>query len=312
MPPRTVVIVGGGLTGLSAARALEQQRIPYTLIEVQRQPGGSLQTVRQAGFVMDGAGLLSDASLRESPLLADAGLAEALTAAPGGVLFRHGTDTLVAALLARLTGPRLMRMAVSSTGELENGRFALCLENGLLLDARALILALPARYAARLFYGYRSAITEHLLPWQYETITRFSCGYTGPVTVPADSLPAEVAWLHHLPPGERTPPGGTLLQIALRAAPDEAAARLPEVLRALDLPPPAVTARHVWPEADLIFPPDHMARVAALHALLPPGMVLAGSDYAAPPPRPGVAHLAQRLADGVAAARQVQAFLAAR
>ncbi len=52
-----VIIVGGGLTGISAAWELEQQHIPYRLIEVKNRLGGSIVTRCEAGFVLDGAGL---------------------------------------------------------------------------------------------------------------------------------------------------------------------------------------------------------------------------------------------------------------
>ena len=66
-----------------------------------------------------------------------------------------------------------MRMAVSSIGEVA-GHYALCMENGLVFDAKRLIIALPARYAERLFYGYISPITETLLDYHYDTIQRIS------------------------------------------------------------------------------------------------------------------------------------------
>jgi protoporphyrinogen/coproporphyrinogen III oxidase len=52
---KRVVIVGGGITGLAAAHALEkgQERCEVTLIEAAPRLGGNLQTIRHNGFIID-------------------------------------------------------------------------------------------------------------------------------------------------------------------------------------------------------------------------------------------------------------------
>ena len=49
-----VVIVGGGLSGLASAFELERLGVQYTLIEVKSRLGGSIVTVEQDDFIVDG------------------------------------------------------------------------------------------------------------------------------------------------------------------------------------------------------------------------------------------------------------------
>ncbi len=69
---KRVVIVGGGLTGLTVAHALEKAKAPCAVQLVEAAPhlGGTLQTLRYNGFILD-AGLDSwDASVPEATRLA--------------------------------------------------------------------------------------------------------------------------------------------------------------------------------------------------------------------------------------------------
>src|SRR4051794_2231524 len=52
---KRVVIVGGGITGLAAAHALEkgEERREGHLVEASEQLGGNLQTLRHNGFIID-------------------------------------------------------------------------------------------------------------------------------------------------------------------------------------------------------------------------------------------------------------------
>ncbi len=61
MKPRRVVIVGGGITGLSAAYRLLRKGadasgapLSVTLLEARPRLGGNIQTERREGFVIDG------------------------------------------------------------------------------------------------------------------------------------------------------------------------------------------------------------------------------------------------------------------
>lgn len=52
---KPVVIVGGGITGLAAAWELQQQGVPYLLLEASGRLGGKIQTERAEGFIIEGA-----------------------------------------------------------------------------------------------------------------------------------------------------------------------------------------------------------------------------------------------------------------
>lgn len=288
-----VVVVGGGLSGLAAAALLEQQNIDYTLIEVKRRVGGSLISQTADHFIFDGPGFVSDAGLLEHPLMAEWELREALLPVGEGVIFKNGVQSLIDTLSNRISGPRLMRMALSSIGELEGGSMALCMENGLMLNARAIILALPARYAERIFYGYRTAITDHLLEYRYANVLRLSFGYREPVALP---VPPEALFMNQVTLLER---GGMIAQVGVStprqtAMPDEAARSLGSTW---GWPPAEAIYSHYWPEADPGTPatPDYPAWRAKLMAMIPPRVALIGSDYIRLPITHGIAPLSQCL-----------------
>lgn len=310
---RDVVVVGGGLSGLVAAHELEKAGLRYTLIEVKKRLGGSIRTTAQDGFLMDGGpmALADEPPLRE--LLDELALAAAPFPLDEGVLaLRGGTQQLVDALDARLLrAGRLMRMAVGSVGEFE-GRCLLCLENGMALDAGALLLAVPARFAERMFYGYIPEISEALHDYHYDRILRLSLGYHAADMPALPKLPPDMAYVYCLrtegPP--RAPQGQVLLQLGLRldpAAQDEHDL-LQRIPQALGWPPPLSGRVDYWPEADPLSCHDdqHAARMAQVQAHLPQKMLLLGSDYGSEAPAlAGVARLGERIHTARAAARQL-------
>src|SRR4051812_45539200 len=52
---KPVVIIGGGITGLAAAWELQQQNVPYLLLEASGRLGGKILTERAEGFIFEGA-----------------------------------------------------------------------------------------------------------------------------------------------------------------------------------------------------------------------------------------------------------------
>lgn len=52
---KPVVIVGGGITGLAAAWDLQQQGVPFLLLEASDRLGGKIRTDRSEGFIIEGA-----------------------------------------------------------------------------------------------------------------------------------------------------------------------------------------------------------------------------------------------------------------
>jgi protoporphyrinogen oxidase len=300
---RDVVIIGGGLSGLVAASELEKAGVDYTLIEVKRQLGGSLGSLQIGESILD-RGAFAFEDKFDVDWLASLGLEDAFFKLGAGVVaFKRGAGALIDALSSKITAPRLMRMAVSSIGEEENGRYSICMENGLVFDAKRLILALPARYAERLFYGYISPVTEALLDYHYDTVQRIS------VVCKSSELPENLfnppdmayVFIHRSEHECRVPAGYTLLQFGLRINP----ARLQSPEQSLDflvnefaLPEPIASHLGYWPEADPIscFDDGFGERLAAIRALLPEGIALIGSDYSPKAPGyQGVTRLEERI-----------------
>lgn len=63
-----VVIIGGGLTGLSLATQLDMQSVPFVLLEHSGRLGGQVQTLRENGFVFEigpNTGILSTPEVAE-------------------------------------------------------------------------------------------------------------------------------------------------------------------------------------------------------------------------------------------------------
>lgn len=303
------LVIGGGVTGLAAAYELERLGATYALIEVKSRLGGSVISERRGGWVLDGGPFVLQQT-RPWPLLEALGLNDALdpvTDWPNGarlVVFKGGTQALVDALAARFKRGRVLtRMAVSSVG-LVGRRFAACLENGLVCDADALVVAAPARYAERMFYGFIPEIALRLLRFRYDTITRVTLGFHAsdvplPLRCPPDPACAFVRWTSS---PHRVPPEHVLAQVGVRfplaqTTPEALAA---EVCRGLKLAatPLVIRADH-WPESHALAPydPDHDRLMDEIEALLPPRLALAGSDYRA-------RRFEDRLFQGAAAARQ--------
>jgi protoporphyrinogen oxidase len=322
---RDVVIIGGGLSGLSAAYELEQLKVPYRLIEVKKRLGGSLTSVRVDNFTVDN-GAFAFPSQDDFTFLDELGLGNTLYKVNGGqdrattdapqaarlnrqwVAFPAGTQTLIDALSSKLNGTIMNKMAVSSLGK-ANTKYTICLENGLMLNTNAIIVAAPARYAERMFRTLRKPLSQHLFEYTYDTITRVSLGYRRedidlPPSLPWDMAVAFYWWTDH---PDRVPPGHILLHVGLRtdarlAASESLIGAVHEQLKAVHEP----VMGHVshWAEADPL--PPHMSdfreKVSHIRNMVPAGMALVGSDY-------NGLSLSARFNAGRAAARNIADWL---
>ncbi|MDE2775743.1 MAG: FAD-dependent oxidoreductase [Chloroflexota bacterium] len=315
---RDVVVIGGGLSGLAACYELEKRGAAYTVIEVKRRFGGGIRSVLEAGFIMDASAfafrplldhtLLNDLSLRQRVVPID----------DEACVFRDGSASLIRALEARLQGGRLMRMAVSSIGRLGE-RFTICFENGIMLDAGALILALPARYAARALWNLAPEAAKQLAGFQYESIPRVSLGYHKrdlPATI-EDALGDRFPFIISTDQCGRVPDRDhQLIQVGLRGY---AGMTADDAIRAVTghfgwRGTPIVWRVGYWTEADLLsdYGDSHRHCIRAIRDLLPPGLSLIGSDYCfeAPTIR-GIARLDERIGAGRSAARAALDYLRA-
>lgn len=306
---RDVVVIGGGLSGLAACYELENQHCPYTLIEVKSRLGGSIGSHVDNGFVTDGSAF-AFAPLNNPVLLDALELDGADFEYPRGDMgFRSGTGALIDAMSHELTGGKLMRMAVSSIGRWK-GRFTLCLENGLVLDAGAVIVAAPARYSQRLLFNLAPQASSRLLDYQYDTIYRVSLGYQKRdlPSRPARPFSTIFPFVFATDTAGRVPDGDHLLmQVGVRSnaglPPDQLVEAVVDHYGRGQTP--LVSRVAFWEEADPLSCYDdcHRNNMLAIEGYLPAGISLIGSDYCLEPPqRAGVAHLDERLRQGREAA----------
>lgn len=316
---RDVVVIGGGLCGLSACYELEKQSVPYTLIEVKGRFGGAIRTSASGGFVMDASGFFF-LPFAQEPWLDELGLRhETVDVAEGACVFRSGSEALIRALAGKLRGGRLMRMAVSSLGR-ARGRFTICLENGMVYDAGAIIVAAPAPYAARMLRNLMPETAGGLAEFRYDSILRLSLGFR------KCDLPGQIAgdpeggfpFVFATDMPGRTPDRDhVLLQVGMRGGAD-----LPKetiigrVSQMLGLTAQPLVARvDYWPEADPLAWEEQpeLKNMTVIHQALPEGIGLIGSDYLPGPATDcGIARLGERMRAGRAAARDAVAFLGAR
>jgi len=316
---RDVVVIGGGLSGLSACYELEKHKIRYTVIEVKPRFGGSIVSAQAQGFTIDG-GVFATQNSPKWSILQELGLDDALFELDAGdVGFKAGTESLISALASKLTKGRLMRMAVSSIGEL-NGQFTICMENGMMYDAKSIIVAIPARFAERLFYTFVPEISERLRDYHYDTIFRVALGYhkrdlPTPLGEPYDINYPYVFSTDH--PSRVPDHDHLLIQTGVRARstanPEHA---IQDVIQHFGWGEnPIIKQVHYWAEADPLscFDDNFHENRIAINKLLPAGISLIGSDYSeALPQHKMVARLDDRIKQGQQAAQQAIAYLKAR
>ena len=309
---RDVVVIGGGLSGLAAAYELNRKDIAFTIIEVKPRLGGSIRSEAQQGFLLDAGDMLHQIENADyfTTFLHQIGLDGAVTPTVDGYLFNNGTDDLIDALSQTFSTPVMYRMAVSTLGWLDNDRCSICLENGMLLDARAVIVAAPARHAERMFYTLVPEISELLLDYPYEPVVQVSLGYRNVDAdlfslVPPIESPVRMvqATIHPA----RVSAEGLLLHVDMRYDPEAGVPQDPitKVSRLMNWSvQPATSLAQVWPEAKPVSwqKAEHITMMKAIASHLPPNVALCGSDYLSLRHAPT---LEGRIRQGIAAAHRV-------
>lgn len=309
---RDVIVIGGGVSGLAAAYELERHNVSYTLIEVKSRLGGSIVTERSDGFVMDG-GVFAFSPLEPWQTLHDLRLTGTLIEVPSQrsrarVAFMDGSQTLVDALARRLNGTLIQRMAVTSIGtNAESGGYDVCLENGLALSTRGVVVAVPARFAERMFRTLAPDVSDALLGYHYDEVTRVALGFTQATKPhnepkpPPDTVFASLEYTEH---PARVPDDGMLVQAAVRVSLDRTT---PEALIAsmcadMGWAQPAASLVRRWTESDPLTVRAPGWAALDLNQMLPQGVQLAGNCYEP-------LTLPERTEAGRAAARAVVATL---
>jgi len=311
---RDVVIVGGGLSGMAAAVELEKHNIDYAIIEVKNRLGGSLNTITQDGFVVDTGAFFIAVEPDLYTILSEYELPDALlSTGEKTAIFKAGIKTLLDVMEAQIHAPRLRRMSVSSIGDID-GRLSLCMENGLMFDAKSIILAVPARYAERMFYSYIPEVAEQLLEFHYDSVVRVAICCHKDDLKDSVILPPDMAYVfnHQTDHPARVPHEHLLLQLGVRIDPtkcDDPAQVVPEVIEQIQLSgEPKLQRVDYWAEADLLssFDDHHLTRLRTIKQQLPDNIALIGSDYSlVPPSYRGVFRLAERIRQGQTAARHM-------
>lgn len=316
---RDVVVIGGGLSGLSACYELEKHNIRYTVIEVKPRFGGSIMSTTENGFTLDG-GAFAVQDSGDWSLLDELGMdAPLIPFGEHALAFREGTESLINALTGKLTKGRLMRMAVSTIGWMD-GRFTICMENGMMFDAGALIVAIPARYAERLFYTFVPEISQRLRNYHYDTILRVTLGYHKhdiPHPIVGEHIHQDVIYPFVLAmshPARVPDAEHYLVQVGARFSPKSNPEHvIQETMDHFEWGQnPLIKRVSFWAEADPLSSKDdeHHDNMTAIRQALPDGISLIGSDYGeVHHAHIGVARIDDRIRQGREAAQQAIQFL---
>jgi hypothetical protein len=143
------------------------------------------------------------------------------------------------------------------------------------------------------------------MDYRYDPVVRVSLGYrVEDAPAPPASAPFKFVERYDMP--ERVPADHVLIRAGVRVdeaiqSPEDALRHIHDVLGAAE---PVVEWAYYWAEADPLsrFLPEHAETMDAIDRLLPPGVVIAGSDYRAK-------RLDQQVEQGRAAARKIAEWL---
>ncbi len=172
----SVLIVGGGLSGLALAERLEARGQDYLLVEARPRFGGRIKTERDgAGYYDMGPAWFWPGQPRIAALIARLGLTTFDQFSDGALLFEDergqvqrgrghasmegswrlegGLAALTSALADHLPDAKKRLAAPVSRVENEGARCVVTLAGGERLSADRVVLALPPRVAARLTYA---------------------------------------------------------------------------------------------------------------------------------------------------------------
>jgi len=86
----SVIIVGAGLAGLSCARRLMQDSVPFLILEADRQIGGRVRTEKVDGFLLNHGFQVLQTAYPEARRLLDFQRLELKTFAPGAMIRAEG------------------------------------------------------------------------------------------------------------------------------------------------------------------------------------------------------------------------------
>ncbi len=220
---------------------------------------------------------------------------------PAFLSFERGNQTLVDALVARLTGDLRLGTTVCSIAQSDACGYELRLDGGASLAADAVILATPATVSATLTREIVPEAATQLASIRYAGIGAIYLAYrrydiahplngTGVVIPPTEGRHIDgITWVsskwdHRAPPGHalvRVFFGGPHTRAMLRMDDADLIATVREELADIlgVRATPLFTRIFRWPDGYPQYDVGHLERIVAIEAALPSGMVVAGSSY---------------------------------
>lgn len=316
-----VAILGGGISGLACAMRLRTvaPSLGVTVIEARPRPGGKVVGTEIGRCIVDGGpdlcveGTLAATHLYEILSLGDhmipvnpdrlptfrrSGESFVPTAGvitDGLVTMRRGMHDIIDRLLHALRGVTIRTSCIVRAVERANGRWRVATADGQLIESRAVLSALPAPHAGRIFGSVAPSLAHAASRVRYLPMTTVSTAWraadigraldaTG--YVDANPEPGSVSactWTTRKIPS-RAPAGVELLRGYVRSAdPDAATIMAVEDMRssASITGQPLWTRAFAWEEALPQYPRDHAAAVAAIRAELAAidGFAIAGAAW---------------------------------
>ena len=220
---------------------------------------------------------------------------------PAFLSFDDGNQTLVDALVARLTGTLRLNITATHVARSDDGRFTLQLDDDTTLAADAVILATPADVAARLVDDIAPDAAMLLQTIRYAGIGAIYLAYRrGDIAHPLNGTGVVIPtsegrridgitwvsskWSHRAPPGHaliRVFFGGPHTREMLDLDDGDLSAIVrAELTTILGIDAlPLFTRIFRWPDGYPQYDVGHLERVSAIEESLPPGIVVTGSAY---------------------------------
>ena len=128
MSDSKVAIIGGGLAGLAAAKALKNYGIPFTLFEASKNLGGRVQSDRHDGFILDHGFQVLLPAYPEAQAQLDLEALDLRGYLPGAIVFHHHRASLIADPFRKPSA--ILSTAFSSVGSFADKLKVLALRSG--------------------------------------------------------------------------------------------------------------------------------------------------------------------------------------
>ena len=227
--------------------------------------------------------------------------AQKSSGAPAFMTPRDGTQALIEALVARLSGDVRTKAMVQAIKGQENGAYWIRLENGERIEADAVLITTPAPIAADLIRPFAADAADLLASIRYLSSGTISLAYRvedvkrpidgfGVVIPPSEKRPINAITITSEKFDQRAPADHVLLRVffggsrspaTMALSDDDLLALVRSELKAIlgIEAAPLLHRIYRWWNANPQYDLGHLERIAALEAALPEGIYLTGSAY---------------------------------